>query len=510
MGPELAVVVSLIAVAGCQILPEIACPTYFQYVNDGFGGYQGEVTLPGLAQGRNRIDLRFSQRGNQDSFVVGSVIPYPDEIAVRSSAGPARFRINLQPDPSTGLLPKLSRISYNDQLLCSASEYGPPNSFFNRFYELHVSGSRTRLPSSNFVPFPRDGLDVDVQTLFFESPKRANNVWNGFTPSWTQVATVAPTLSPLPPRRLDPLPTSIVTFPPPRRQPSPPTPPPPPPPPPPTTTTIAPQTTPRSTSRLNPLPSSATVACGQEGHLTPFIYRGQGYPRGQYPWLTAIYHKEARALAFMCGGSLISSTMVITAAHCVYKMEERRVVVWVGRYDLDDYQEDGAEVRDVKSLLSHPDFSNRAYPDADIALVTMERPVVFNDIISPICLWTAQDSVTVASSGFIAGWGGDEKGNSQTQYPRIVEAAIASNTDCASKFKAPRVTERTLCAGNLDGSGPCTGDSGGGLMVLRDNRWLLRGIVSVGERERGRCQLNQYVLYCDLSKHLAWINENIR
>lgn len=63
---ELAIVVVLITVTGGQLLPENTCRTYFQYVNDAFGGVEGEVTLPGLAQGRNRIDVRFTQRGDQD------------------------------------------------------------------------------------------------------------------------------------------------------------------------------------------------------------------------------------------------------------------------------------------------------------------------------------------------------------------------------------------------------------------------------------------------------------
>lgn len=48
-------------------------------------------------------------------------------------------------------------------------------------------------------------------------------------------------------------------------------------------------------------------------------------------------------------------------------------------------------------------------------------------------------------------------------------------------------------------------------MIKRNNRWLLRGIVSQGERTPAmQCNHNQYVLYCDLSKHLTWISQNMR
>ncbi|XP_041447705.1 serine protease gd [Drosophila obscura] len=460
MGLKLAIIVTLIvALARCQLLPENACSDYFQYVNDGFEGLQGEVTLPSVQRGRNRIDVRLTQRGDQDPASVGTLRPYPDEASVRSTGGPAKFRISLRPDPSSGLLPKLSRLSYNDLLLCSASEYGPPNSFYNRFYEIHVSGQSQRpqrprrplQPSSVFDLFPGDQSGLEVKTH--------------------------------------------------RRQPPPPPLAPP--------STRAPN---RNRNRFNPQAATTPVECGREGRLSPFIHRGKEFPRGQYPWLSAVYHKESLALAFKCGGSLISASMVITAAHCVYKMQEDRVLIGVGRYDLDDYNEDGAEMHDVRRLLWHPEFSTRVVSDADIALVTLQRPVTFNDIIGPICLWTERESETVSTSGFIAGWGTDEFGNSKTQYPRVVEAEIASATDCISSWKASAVTERTLCAGNRDGSGPCLGDSGGGLMIRRDTHWVLRGIVSLGERgASGQCQLSkQYVLFCDLSKHLTWLSENLR
>ncbi|EDW97607.1 proclotting enzyme isoform X1 [Drosophila yakuba] len=513
MGLELVVVVSLIALAGGQLYPENSCPDYFRYVNDAFEGVQGEITLPGLNRGRNIIDVRFSQRGEQDTHKVGSLIPYPDENAIRQNRDMAKFRVALRQTADNGL-PKLTRLSYNDQLLCSASEYTPPSSFFNRFFEIEISGSPNLFPSSAFNPFTRDGSYVNVQTVFYPTSSRGNDVWRGFTQPWTTVsnrqpAAVTPAPNPSDIFFYPPVPSVTATFGPPvRTVTSSPTPPPPPPLPA-TVTTVPPPTPPPQ--RFDPRSQIRPVVCGREGSTTPFIVNGNEFPRGRYPWLSAVYHKKVRALSFRCGGSLISASIVISAAHCVHRMTEDRVVIGLGRYDLDDYGEDGAEMRNVMRLLWHPDFNTRSYSDADIALITIERPVTFNDIIAPICMWTVEASSTVSTTGFIAGWGRDEKDSSRTQYPHVVEADIASPTDCASNWKANMVTERSLCAGNRDGSGPCVGDSGGGLMVMQGNRWLLRGIVSAGERgPADTCQLNQYVLYCDLSKHINWINENIR
>ncbi|XP_037730949.1 proclotting enzyme isoform X2 [Drosophila subpulchrella] len=502
MGLEFAVLIILIALAGAQFLPENTCPEYFQYVNDPFTGLQGEITLPTLSHGRI------------NASAVGNLNPYPDDDSIKRARGPYKFRVPLRWNP-----PKLTLLSVNGQLLCSAREDagGQNETYFNRFYVIFRTEPLSPFPSIVSNPIPRDGSNVDVQSVFYST--NGGDFEPVFRQPWLtssnripsvrpQLASPAPTPTEIfwepPARFVPPLPPPVASNPPPIAT----NPPPIATNPPPIATNPPPVAPPQN---FNPRTSSSLITCGREGSLVPFIVRGKEYPRGQYPWLTAVFHKVSRSLSFKCGGSLISASIVITAAHCVHKMSENNVVIGLGRYDLEDYAEEGAEMRNVRRLLWHPEYSTRSYSDADIALITFERAVTFSDIIAPICMWTVEATSTASSSGFIAGWGRDES-DSRTQYPRVVEAQIASPTVCASTWRGSMmVTDRSLCAGNRDGSGPCLGDSGGGLMVKQGDRWLLRGIVSIGERgPSNKCQLNQYVLYCDLSKHIDWINDNIR
>ncbi|XP_030563715.1 proclotting enzyme [Drosophila novamexicana] len=497
-----------------QRLPENSCAQYFQYVQNGIGSYQGEVTLA-LQNGRNRIDVRFSMRGIVDVTVFGALQPYPDEATVRASLVAAKFRLSLWPDAS-GVLPKLTRLAFNDFTLCTASEYDPPTSFFNRFYEFHINtlpSPRWLVPTPVGQTFSRGQTDVEIKTVIFDGSEEAiAHILSDFVNE--QRSTTAAAWSPWPTATVGS--TTSAVF----RQSWPP----------PTTPTVpiaAPAPWPLATPAppliptanwLNPkaLPSpsapKSTFECGQDDTLVPFIQRGEGYPRGRFPWLTAVYYKQSFSFDFKCGGSLVSTSIVITAAHCVYNVKEDRVRVGVGRYDLRDDKEEGAEARDVSRIKVHPEFSLRVQlqPDSDIALLTLETPVIFNDIISPICLWEAAGNEIAAEVGSIAGWGTDEKGNDVTRYPHVVEAKIASEADCANSWNGQRVLVRTLCASNLDGSGPCLGDSGGGLMVKYNNRWLLRAVVSQGKRSPTEyCNHTVYVLYCDLAKHMTWISQNI-
>ena len=57
------------------------------------------------------------------------------------------------------------------------------------------------------------------------------------------------------------------------------------------------------------------VRCGVEGppaRVSPLIIGGEAAEEGQFPWAAALFIDSA----WFCSGSLISSSFVLTAAHC--------------------------------------------------------------------------------------------------------------------------------------------------------------------------------------------------
>lgn len=98
--------------------------------------------------------------------------------------------------------------------------------------------------------------------------------------------------------------------------------------------------------------------------------------RGQYPWLTAIYVKSA-GLRFLCGGSLLTTRTVLSAAHCfkLGSLTANRLVVNVGRHNLEDYSEQDFQTREIQNLIVHPEFSSNIFPDADLAILHLRQPV---------------------------------------------------------------------------------------------------------------------------------------
>lgn len=62
-------------------------------------------------------------------------------------------------------------------------------------------------------------------------------------------------------------------------------------------------------------------------------------------------------------------------------------------------------------------------------------------------------------------------------------------------------------AGDLKGSGPCTGDSGGGFVIKRGERWALRGVVSSAlvDADSKTCDTKKYTVFADVAQHTEWI-----
>ncbi|KAH8311012.1 hypothetical protein KR044_003845, partial [Drosophila immigrans] len=256
--------------------------------------------------------------------------------------------------------------------------------------------------------------------------------------------------------------------------------------------------------------------CGVEGFIGLQI-GGENVPRGRFPWLAALYHDTNMdstkiELVYKCVTTLISGRTVITAAHCIYGMTPAQLRVYVGRHDSTLHPERDATLMAVESVRTHPDFVGNLVPDSDVGLLVLTEHVVYSSYVRPICLWTSSTSLGIDESEqtAVAGWGIDSS-LKPTRFPTTVNVRPVSREECLREMVTAKdfLTPRTLCAGNSQGHGPCLGDSGGGLMVLRNSRWMVRGIVSLAQRAGNSCDLSRFVIYCDVARHLSWIEQNV-
>lgn len=165
----------------------------------------------------------------------------------------------------------------------------------------------------------------------------------------------------------------------------------------------------------------------------------------------------------------MSPKAVISAAHCINTSTKNylphEVLLWLGRYSLIDWSEVGAISSAVAQIIIHSDYKRqRESYDADIAVLVMEKYVEFNEYIRPVCLWSGSSSIQHVEGlkGTVVGWGKDGTDKIVSNIPKKVDLPIVNTITCVqtseSLYKA--VSNRTFCAGTLNGDGPCHGDSG--------------------------------------------------
>lgn len=64
------------------------------------------------------------------------------------------------------------------------------------------------------------------------------------------------------------------------------------------------------------LPKPSQDQCGYSPIHRTRVVGGKNAAKGSWPWLALIGYKSKSAISYQCGGSLITKTHVLTAAHC--------------------------------------------------------------------------------------------------------------------------------------------------------------------------------------------------
>ncbi|KAG8236525.1 hypothetical protein J437_LFUL015799 [Ladona fulva] len=246
--------------------------------------------------------------------------------------------------------------------------------------------------------------------------------------------------------------------------------------------------------------------------------------RGEWPWMVALFHNinDGVGIKYNCGGTLISRYYVLTAAHCIEyggrRLTADQLLLYLGKFNLNKWSEDGAQTSEVKNIYAHPEYKNSA--DADIAMLELTIRAEYSPYIQPACVWSSHNSALdplVGKLGVVAGWGLDENNKLSSAVPKTVKMPIVSQEECLRSGQSYTVltSTRTFCAGYRNGSAPCNGDSGGGFMIPMPDeewggtKWFVRGVVSTSLLGSGKvtCDANNFVIFTDIAKHGSWISQ---
>lgn len=262
------------------------------------------------------------------------------------------------------------------------------------------------------------------------------------------------------------------------------------------------------------------------------IHGGTPAELGAYPWMAVLgFQRSRRSTPFWgCGGSLINSRYVLTAAHCTVRSMTNNMditIVRLGENNLEtpeDCRGFGANricapaVLDFspEEVVRHELFNTRGSVSDDVALIRLDRPVEFTPFIQPVCLpgpGEVFSSFVASKSIVVIGFGDTELGRRSLQLLQVTLPVVPmEQCRAVANYNETLMTgPGQVCLGGQFQRDSCFKDSGGPAMVTRHENgppYVQVGIVSYGTEFCGVEAVP--AVYADVTHYRRWIVDNLK
>ncbi|CAL8110132.1 unnamed protein product [Orchesella dallaii] len=273
--------------------------------------------------------------------------------------------------------------------------------------------------------------------------------------------------------------------------------------------------------------------CGNVDRSVSFIVHGSKTQSEKWPWHAALFKKvNETTYSYICGATLITRSMLITAAHCVKTgatnnnspPDFRQFKVVVGALSSDmltNRKDPQSQEFSIKNIKVNEHYNPRTF-EADIALIQLDKAVLLTDYVRPVCFPFPTDENKRVSSyqlsegnhGVVVGFGTTENWSISSTL-RMATLPVVSVKDCTNVLERLPSSSQ-YCAGYTNGTSVCEGDSGGA-QIFKDQiskRFFIQGIISHGNRKENsaslsRCDHDKYTVFTKVGSFAEWVKEAV-
>lgn len=226
------------------------------------------------------------------------------------------------------------------------------------------------------------------------------------------------------------------------------------------------------------------------------IVGGNTASRTRYTYFTRVDEYSRQH----CGGVLVHSDIVLTAAHCASNYLSAVVNAYVtsGSYS-------GQINRSVQQVIVHPNYNSKTRSN-DFAILKLSSPVY---TVYPIALNGDGAGPAIGQSLTVIGVGAIRENGPSSGVLQQASVNVLNPDTCNSnrQYNGMVIASTMFCAGTQSGErDSCQGDSGGPLIQVINGIDTLVGIVSWGEG----CARSSYPgVYARVSWAKSWIDSTI-
>uniref|UniRef100_A0A182QEB2 Peptidase S1 domain-containing protein n=1 Tax=Anopheles farauti TaxID=69004 RepID=A0A182QEB2_9DIPT len=199
----------------------------------------------------------------------------------------------------------------------------------------------------------------------------------------------------------------------------------------------------------------------------------------RYPYMVQLQQFMVVNYVHHCGGSLLTPSCILTAAHCTGDEFGSRLLLQAQAGTIYRGSETLGQRRPIVRTVTHERYVQDGKTGPyDIALALVEEPFLLDGVtVATISLLPSDHEQPLTTD--VMGFGKIDRDDTLPEVLQVVFCSFRPPTACRE-----RPSEGTFCVGS-PGATACQGDSGGPVVATLDGVDWLVGVVSYGLRTCG-------------------------